>query len=106
MFEVYRASTFLSKMKVGVGHFWNVTDRGNPNFYEKNLSHWHFAPHKSHTASYGIEIEPLGEWRATNRLVYAENSDEREFCVKSVLKSSDSASLYRQSFKSNLGVAV
>jgi hypothetical protein len=29
LFEVSRASTFLSKMKVGVEHFWNGTDRGN-----------------------------------------------------------------------------
>jgi hypothetical protein len=29
----------FSKMKVGVEHFWNCTDRGNPKFYERNLSH-------------------------------------------------------------------
>jgi hypothetical protein len=47
-------------MKVGVENFWNGTDRGNPKFYEKKLPHCHFAHHKSHTGSYGIEIEPLG----------------------------------------------
>lgn len=60
LFEVSRASTFLCKMKVGVVNFWNGTDRGNPKFYEKNLSHCHFTHHKSHTESYGVEIEPLG----------------------------------------------
>jgi len=37
LFEVSRSSTFLSKMKVGVEHFWIGTDGGNPKFYEKNL---------------------------------------------------------------------
>lgn len=54
------SSTFLSKMKVGVEHFWNGTDRGNPTFYEKNRSHFHLAHHKSHTGRYGIDIEPVG----------------------------------------------
>jgi hypothetical protein len=47
-------------MKVGVEHFWNGTDRGNPTFYEKNRSHFHLAHHKSHTGRYGTDIEPVG----------------------------------------------
>jgi hypothetical protein len=39
LFEDSQAlSTFLSKMKIGVKHFWNGTDRGNPKFYEIKLS--------------------------------------------------------------------
>jgi hypothetical protein len=35
--------------------WWSDTDRGKPKYSEKNLSHCHFVPHKSHTDWPGIE---------------------------------------------------
>jgi hypothetical protein len=39
--------SFVSLFQV-MEHRWSETDRGKPKYSRKNLSHCHFAHHKSH----------------------------------------------------------
>ena len=46
------------KMKMGMGHWWNDTDRAKPKCSEKTLFSCHFVHHKSHMDWPGIELGP------------------------------------------------
>ena len=52
----------------GVVHWGNDTDRGNPKYLDKNLSHCHIVHHKSRRTDLGSNPGIRGERRATNRL--------------------------------------
>jgi len=43
-------------------YWWNDTDKGKPNYVDKNQSHCHFAHHRSHLDHSGVESGlPWGE---------------------------------------------
>jgi hypothetical protein len=37
-----------TETKMSMEHWWNDTERGEPNYWEKKLSECHFVHHKSH----------------------------------------------------------
>jgi len=48
---------------MGIVHLWNDTDRGKPKYWDKNLSQYLSAHHKSHADCSGIEHRAVASGR-------------------------------------------
>ena len=65
------------KMKMNMEHCWNVTDRGRPKYWEKNLSQFQFVHYKSHLIL-ELEVKEKYQIEITNRFAALENLDVDE----------------------------
>ena len=64
-------------MKMNMEHCWNVTDRGRPKYWEKNLSQFQFVHYKSHLIL-ELEVKEKYQIEITNRFAALENLDVDE----------------------------